>query len=118
MRHNHALFVYGTLKTGCCNHKFLKDFKAIEAKAPGIELHNGPGYPYAVRGNGTTFGELYFIDTKTLKRIDELEEHPNYYIRQKTKIIILSDYSELYAWIYLNNEGLKWPKIESGYWRC
>jgi len=118
MSQDYPVFVYGTLKRGCCNHKLLKDFKAFKAKAPGIELHEGPGYPYAVRGKGIIFGELYFIDTKTLKKLDDLEEHPNYYVRQKTKVIILPDNREIEAWIYLNNEAIKWPKIETGVWNC
>ncbi len=114
----HAVFVYGTLKKGCCNHKLLENFEPIKAKAPGIELHEGPGYPYAVRGDGTTFGELYFVDTKTLYKLDELEEHPHYYKREKTYVIVFPSNKKIKAWIYLNDEGVKWPKIEDGHWNC
>ncbi len=118
MEQRYPVFVYGTLKRGCCNHKLLKGFKGIEAQAPGIELHEGPGYPYAIRGEGTTFGELYYVDLNTLKELDALESHPDYYRREKTTVILLPNNEPIDAWIYLNNEAKRWPKIKNGIWKC
>lgn len=108
------LFVYGTLKTGNFNNRLLNGFKGIPAKAPGILLFEGPGYPFAKRGSGTAIGELYEIDEKTLARIDRLEGHPEYYHREKTKVLAGKKKEE--AWIYLIDRPVR-RVIVGGEWK-
>lgn len=110
----HKVFVYGTLKKGFCNNKLLDGFSCKRAIARGIDLHNGPGFPYAKRGNGEVIGELYEVDTQTMKRLDRLEGCPNLYQREKTEVIVNSQKVE--AWIYLSQNATHFEKIESGVW--
>ncbi len=107
-RKRHFVFVYGTLKKGERNHHLLQGCKGTKALAPGMRVHCGPGYPYAIRGEGTAIGELYEVDEQTLKRLDELEGHPEYYRRELTEVV-LEDGKELTAWIYLNERALRYP---------
>lgn len=110
------VFVYGTLKTGFGNHRLLKNFKGKEALALEIDLHSGPGFPYAKRGNGVTKGEVYNVDYDTLRRLDMLEGVPDHYKRERTSIIV--DNKKEHSWIYLSPaNAVKYPKIEEGIWR-
>lgn len=113
----HRVFVYSTLKTGERNHYLLSGFHGVSARAEGIVLHAGPCYPYAVRGMGTAIGELYSVDSHTLARLDALEDHPRYYVRELTKVL-LDNGKAVRAWIYLNKAGRRYPPIASGVWRC
>ncbi len=110
-----ALFVYGTLKTRGRNHHLLKGLSGKRAVAPGIRLHQGPGYPYAIRGPGITKGEVYWVDRNILELIDALEEHPHYYVRERTTVI-LEDGALIEVWIYLNPRAVLYPIVEEGCW--
>ena len=110
----HLVFVYGSLKKGFNNHRLIKDCKFEQATAPDIELHDGPGFPFAKRGNGVTHGELYEVDDETLSMLDCLEGHPTFYKREKT--IVKTDSELKDAWIYLYKKAASYPKIESGMW--
>jgi gamma-glutamylcyclotransferase (GGCT)/AIG2-like uncharacterized protein YtfP len=109
------VFVYGTLKKGYHNNHLLNGHEPKQAKAPGINLYKGPGFPFAKRGTGTAIGEVYEIDEQTLKMLDRLEGHPAFYKREKTKVICGGQYDE--AWIYLYPDANKYPKIEGGEWK-
>jgi len=79
----------------------------------GIDLHGGPGFPFAQTMSGArTEGEIYKVSTKVLKRLDQLEGHPDWYIRKSFKIGNLKK-----VWIYLNPEEAKLTnQIKSGRW--
>ena len=111
----HLIFVYGTLKTQFSNHRILEKCNYVKAMAPDIELHNGPGFPFAKRGIGTTYGELYEVDDATLASLDALEGHPDFYKREKTTV--LAGCAKHLAWIYLCDRAAVYPKIESGVWK-
>ncbi|MBF0192778.1 MAG: gamma-glutamylcyclotransferase [Magnetococcales bacterium] len=107
------VFVYGTLKKGCGNHHWLGDATdPILASATGLRMHDGPGYPMAMRGNGVVHGELYWVDQETLDQLDLLEGCPDYYNRQLWKL----NQPAISAWIYLCSEATRYPVIESGHW--
>lgn len=114
----HKVFVYGTLKSGFHNHeRFLKNYTGVKAKAPGINLHRGPSFPFAVIGKGVAIGELYEVDDSTLKSLDRLEGHPNFYKR-----ILVPVWDECFrrhlAWIYVSPEqAFKHPLVEDGDWK-
>ena len=72
------IFVYGTLKRGCCNHHFLADQSFIgEARtAPGFRLFDLGGHPgMVIRPDDRegVAGEIWSIDDACLARLDALE---------------------------------------------
>lgn len=72
------VFVYGTLKKGCCNHHFMmgQRFVAEAATAPIYRMHNLGGYPGMVRvgeGGLSITGEIWEVDDAALAGLDELE---------------------------------------------
>lgn len=113
----HKVFVYGTLKQGNYNHYLLRGAKKYTdtAIAPKINLHAGPFYPFAIRGQGQTIGELYEVNAATLRKLDELEDHPNDYHREITRIILANNQIVM-AWIYLNKKAYYYPRIPNGIW--
>ena len=72
------LFVYGTLKRGCCNHRHLADqkFIGVARTAPGYRLFELGGYPGLVSHpadlEGVT-GEVWSVDATALRRLDDFE---------------------------------------------
>src|SRR5688572_15780893 len=79
------LFVYGTLMKGEHHHDQLAgaEFLGTAETAASYELVQIDYYPALIQG-GTSkvIGELYRVDEATLKRLDELEEVPHYYVRE------------------------------------
>jgi len=72
------VFVYGTLKRGCCNHHYLdgQAFLGAARTAPGFELFDLGGHPGMVaRPGGPTCvgGEVWAVDAACLERLDVLE---------------------------------------------
>lgn len=113
----HKVFVYGTLKRGYGKHVLINNSKVIslKANAPGINLYSSGSIPFAARGNGTAIGELYEVDDIVLAKLDNLEGHPVFYKREKTKVQI--DSGEVEAWIYLCERYAKQNcLIQSGEW--
>lgn len=116
------IFVYGTLKTGQVNHHLLSgpcgSSRTVPslAMAPGIVLYAGPDYPFASRGQGQAFGEVYTITAAILRTLDELENHPYDYHREITPVILANNQRVL-AWIYLHQQAYCYPKIITGNWQ-
>jgi gamma-glutamylaminecyclotransferase len=81
------IFVYGTLKTHCCNHKFLKSIsngKPLKVKTmQKYPMYKSEYYfPYLVDKPGYgeyITGELYDIDEKFISKLDEFEGVPDLY---------------------------------------
>lgn len=74
----HLLFVYGTLKKGCKNHRHLagQRFDGEAATAAGYRLHDLGEYPGMVFDPGTpghVRGELWSVDDDALARLDAFE---------------------------------------------
>lgn len=72
------LFVYGTLKRGCCNHAQLagQQFVGEARTKPGHRLHDLGGYPGLVAAAGETGGvegEVWSVDARALVRLDAFE---------------------------------------------
>src|SRR3954462_14307849 len=85
------LFVYGTLMKGEHHHAELAgaEFLGPVETESGFELLLIDYYPALLRGgSGKVRGELDRVDAVTLKRLDELEEVPHYYVRES---IVLAD---------------------------
>ena len=74
----HLIFVYGTLKQGGSNHRFLAGQRLVgpARTTPEYRLHLLDGYPGMVRaadGGRSIAGELWEVDAACLAALDELE---------------------------------------------
>jgi gamma-glutamylaminecyclotransferase len=107
------VFVYGTLKRGHSNSFILERAKFLgEDTIKGKMLDLGP-YPCVVRGNKTVHGEVYEIGPATLKRMDYLEGHPDFYTRHK---IETGNGHQAWAYFIDSDEYSKFPEIPEGVW--
>ena len=73
-----TVFVYGTLKRGGSNHRFLlgQNFIGPARTAPGYTLYSLGDYPGMVRHPGDitgVTGELWSVDANCLAELDRLE---------------------------------------------
>ncbi|WP_137989428.1 gamma-glutamylcyclotransferase family protein [Streptomyces vilmorinianum] len=118
-------FVYGTLRPGEYNHdRFLLGRTSSEEPAglPGALLYDGPGYPYAVPGDGRiagdlvtaapgAYGELLFV-------LDHLEG-PAGYERAEREVVRERDGAVVRAWVWFAAPGTPHgPLIRGGDWRA
>ena len=83
------MFVYGSLQRGRQYHSLLGDSPRLgSATTPPayVLLDLGP-YPGLMRGGATAVrGEVYEVSDATLAVLDELEEHPEVYLREPIEI--------------------------------
>lgn len=110
---NELLFVYGSLKKGFDNHSLLGKYAKRLGKAHSIKkftmLEDSFGnYPYIVDvPHAKIKGELYQINrAELMKKIDEFEGAPDYYIRKK--IEVKSHHGVNRAFVYIR-EGTEIP---------
>ena len=100
------LFVYGTLKRGCWNHNYLSASRLIgEGYVSGYTLTVESYIPYAVRAPGRCrlWGEVYLVDSRTLRRVDRLEGHPDEYRRVLVRVVMSSGGTVdayMYEWLH------------------
>jgi gamma-glutamylcyclotransferase (GGCT)/AIG2-like uncharacterized protein YtfP len=78
---NTLLFVYGTLKSGCCNHAQLvgQKFVGPARTATGYRLFDLGGYPGIVAVDGDregVVGEVWSVDAAGLQALDLFEGVP------------------------------------------
>lgn len=104
------IFVYGTLKKGFYNHKFLKDAKYIGNSFINnyylVSIKNKK-YPGILKGKGIVFGEIYLVDNTLLKKLDILEEiKEKVYNRIKIKSFLINKKRLLNSYMYLYNTKL------------
>jgi periplasmic divalent cation tolerance protein len=116
-------FVYGTLRPGAYNHdRLLLGRTAIEEEAllPGALLHDGPGHPYAVPGDGTVTGTLVTPEAgayETLLALLDRMETGAGYERTARDAVRVRDGRTVRAWVYLAAPGTPLgPPIPSGDW--
>lgn len=117
MYRKHAVFVYGTLKKGMSNHFFLREsrFLGRAATAEPYALYEDE-YPIVTRtpAVGPVQGEVYEVDDKILRRLDILEQHPDYYRREQVGVLLESG-DPLLVWLYFFPEP-KGRLIPEGTW--
>jgi gamma-glutamylcyclotransferase (GGCT)/AIG2-like uncharacterized protein YtfP len=90
-KEKHLLFVYGTLKRGFWNHSFLEGEEFVgEAETKEKYAMYVSGIPFVVKGEqvSTIKGELYRVSSETLRLIDRLEGHPNWYRRELVPVYV------------------------------
>jgi gamma-glutamylcyclotransferase (GGCT)/AIG2-like uncharacterized protein YtfP len=88
---NHLLFVYGTLKRGCRNHRHIagQDFVGAARTATGCHLVDLGGYPGIVANgdSGEVEGEVWRVDADALRRLDAFEGvHEGLYRRARISL--------------------------------
>ena len=98
------LFVYGTLCKGKNNFRFLNDSKFLGY----YHTDNNfslviTGLPFMIRrkGDGVS-GQLYRVDDYTLKRIDKLEGHPDFYKREEIYVYDTETGTNVRAYAYIH----------------
>ncbi|WP_329623590.1 gamma-glutamylcyclotransferase [Streptomyces sp. NBC_01255] len=123
MRTPLPFFVYGTLRPGAYNHDRLllgRTAAEEEARLPGARLHDGPGYPYAVPGEGTVAGTLVTAAPdaygELLGVLDRMEGDAGYE-RTAVETVRLRDGARVRAWTYVASpETALGPLIVGGDW--
>jgi gamma-glutamylcyclotransferase (GGCT)/AIG2-like uncharacterized protein YtfP len=118
MSARHRIFVYGTLMQGGHHHDTMQGahFMGTARTLPEFELLCVDYYPALLRGGTTSvLGELYEVDARTLERLDELEEVPAYYLRQR---IWLCDGSEADTYVMPRERVPAGTPIASGDFRA
>ncbi|MFD7321177.1 gamma-glutamylcyclotransferase family protein [Streptomyces sp. NPDC059875] len=118
-------FVYGTLRPGEYNHdRFLLGRTATEepARLSGALLYDGPGYPYAMPGEGRIAGDLVTAAPgaygELLAELDRVEL-PAGYERAARTVVRLRDGAAVRAWVWFAAPGTPHgPLIEGGDWRA
>lgn len=97
----HRIFVYGTLKKGFSNDKFLEKSEFIgncvtKDKYLMYIYKNGP-YPFPYMLDSTSDnneyavkikGEAYIISDETLAKLDWLEGTPDFYFKKEIEVLI------------------------------
>lgn len=95
------LFVYGTLKRGYGNHRYLEGASFI-GEGETVEEYEmyDCGVPIVCKGRRVSKvkGELYEVDEGVLRRVDELEGHPYCYCRKRVRVEVGG--KEYDAWMY------------------
>ncbi|RWS19729.1 gamma-glutamylaminecyclotransferase-like isoform X1, partial [Leptotrombidium deliense] len=129
-----VLFVYGTLKRGQPNHRYLVDRNTgycrfvseakTEEKWP-LVIASKYNIPYLLNTKGVgkrVHGEVYYVDEKKLKTLDEFEGYPEYYEKFEIAVELYSFHCEelrlrkMFAWAYIltdfDEKLLKYDKYE------
>ncbi|MFT3921171.1 MAG: gamma-glutamylcyclotransferase family protein [Myxococcales bacterium] len=89
MAGRHLVFVYGTLMQDQHHHDQLAgaEFLGARRTRPEYELVLVDYFPAMLSGGTTSvLGELYAVDDLTLARLDELEEVPEFYVRERIEL--------------------------------
>ena len=86
------LFVYGTLKRGCSNHRYLANqtFVGVARTVPGFCLYDLGGYPgIAAKEDDRdgVVGEVWSVDAAALAELDRFEGvHEGLYRRAQLRL--------------------------------
>lgn len=100
---NELVFVYGTLLSGHRNHYYLKNSRFVGVgEVKGLALFDvTEHYPGVVQEeDSAVLGEVYEVDSATLKALDRLEGNGSLYQREKFSVMIKGK-AVLEVWIYL-----------------
>lgn len=108
------VFVYGTLKLGQRNDHFLSEAEHVgnfitESR---YSMYDFGDYPaVCLNGSHAIEGEVYRVDSRQFRALDDLEWYPRFYQR----IEIATPYGE--AWMYFVAPDLCQHKLLlEGYW--
>jgi gamma-glutamylaminecyclotransferase len=99
------LFVYGTLKRGCCNHGYLagQEFVGLARTPAGYRLYDLGGYPAIAAvtdDNEGVIGEVWSVDQDSLARLDHFEGvHEGLYRREPFPLLPPFAEQQVYAYL-------------------
>ena len=101
----HRVFVYGSLKRGFHNNRFLTESRFIGERLTEDEtfvMHSLGGFPgvlisFNTGESAAVQGELYEVDERTLARLDMLESNGHFYNRE---LVDLREENDP-AWMYI-----------------
>lgn len=109
------IFVYGTLRKGYHNNPLLDQAQflgdAVTKEHYGMF---GGRIPY-VNKNYALYpinGEVYQVTGDQLKALDKLENHPDWYHRERIQVVMKDSNKVIEAFIYFNDYNTN--KFESG----
>ena len=105
--------VYGSLRKGLGNHRFLTSSKFLGKDViTGFNMYSLGAFPYVTptKESNTIVVEVYEVNDNVFLSLDALEGYPTFYDRMK----ITTKYG--YAWIYFIKDYGKHPKVVSGDW--
>ena len=108
------VFVYGTLKQGYRNHHVLRRARFVgNTTTPAcFQLFDLGAYPGAwMPGTVSLQGEVYDVDTLTLASLDDLEDVPKVYRRERVETEFGT--AILYVLQRMPRGARRWP---SGCW--
>lgn len=117
------IFVYGTLKRGCKNHHHMAGQAYIgEARtAPGYALFNLGEYPGMVadaKDKAGVTGEIWSVDAKAIKQLDDFEGVPaGMYRRVPVTLLAPFDQPMTVVYTYLYNRDLTGKSALGPTWR-
>jgi gamma-glutamylaminecyclotransferase len=92
------VFVYGTLKRGQRNYRFLQaaEFVGTFSTDAIFSMYAFDDYPAVCeQGRHAIQGEIYHVSNPQFRVLDELERYPDFYQR----IVIPTHYGD--AWMYI-----------------
>jgi len=115
------LFVYGSLLSHNSHNHLLNGCKLVgKAVLEGYGLYKVSWYPAIVpKKDAKVAGEVYEVDEKTIKEIDNFEDEGELYKRQVVEVI-LNGVEVLRAWTYvylLNVDEKNYIPFEKQPWR-
>ncbi len=107
---NEKVFVYGTLRKNLSWHHLLENSEFI-GNAITEEKYSmyADSIPYVIESEkiSNIVGEVYLVDEKTFKKLDQLEGHPNWYQRKKIAVVLKDEKIECWIYFYPNSTGQK-----------
>lgn len=108
-RELYTIFVYGTLRKGFRNHRYLQNTIFIGlAKTVGQYQLRQTIIPYVSKfqqeGKTQITGEIYQLTKAQLQPVDRLEGHPHFYRRELIPVQLDSG-KKIMAWVYFCEEG-------------
>lgn len=104
------IFVYGSLKRGLSNGHRLRGAKCVDgdawAEGYGLVVYEG-GYPGLVAARERrTLGEIYEASVELLAELDDFEECPDVYFREKIEVTMSTgERREAFAYLATRPEG-------------
>lgn len=112
------VFVYGTLMKNRRNHHYLKEATFLgTAELENYEMYRVATYPGIVPKPGAQIlGEVYEINSETLKLIDRLEAEGNLYIRTKEEVLLNEKKTEVFVYVW-NKEIKGFEKVDKMPWQ-
>ena len=105
------VFVYGTLKKGFGLHSYMgNSYCKKKDQLKGWDMYRLQSFPVIIPGKGVITGEVYQVNGKTLKLLDQVEGVDyGHYKRKKVTTV-----SGERVWVYYQDESKHWWELLQG----